>query len=82
MCSSFDRNVPEQCREDDAEEVNDKEAANFCEWFQAVENAFDAPRAVADDQSRTELDALFGGDGAASPSDDDAQQAAAEDLFK
>jgi len=82
MCSYFDRNVPEQCREDDAEHVSDKETTNFCEWFQASENAFDAPRSAADERSRAELDALFGGDGPGSSSEVNTQQDAAEDLFK
>jgi len=31
MCVYFDRNVPKQCTEDDAEEVIEKEKVNFCE---------------------------------------------------
>ena len=30
MCVYFDPAVPKQCREDDAEEVQEKERANFC----------------------------------------------------
>jgi hypothetical protein len=33
MCEFFDPNVPKQCKEDDAEEVFEKERLNFCDWF-------------------------------------------------
>ena len=82
MCEFFDQHVPGQCREDDAEEVYEKERANFCEWFRPAENSFDALRAAADDQSRDKLAALFGSDEADPPSNDGAGRDAAEDLFK
>ena len=82
MCDFFDKMVPGQCREDDAEEVYEKERANFCEWFKPAENAFDALRAAADHQSRDDLAALFGKDEPQTPTNDEAGQDAAEDLFK
>lgn len=81
MCSFFDPAVPEQCREDDAEEVTEKERLNFCEWFKPCAKAFDAGRAAEATQSRTELAALFGEDEHTKP-DSDALTGAAEDLFK
>ena len=33
MCTHFDPGVARQCREDDAEEVRDKERDNLCDYF-------------------------------------------------
>jgi len=82
MCVSFDSNVAEQCREDDAEAVSEKERANFCEWFQPAENSFDEKRAAADQQSRDQLEALFENDAGDQSADDAPADGAAEDLFK
>lgn len=81
MCVYFDRNVPKQCAEDDAEEVNDKEKVNFCEWFKPAAGVFDSIGATKAARARTELDSLFG-DGSASESTDDPDISAADDLFK
>ena len=81
MCLHYDTAVPGQCREDDAEEVFEKEKLNFCEWFVPSENAFD-PVAKADaDRAREALDALFG-DGESSGDATDAAVSEAEKLFK
>lgn len=81
MCAYFDKNVAKQCREDDAEEVHEKERANFCEWFAPSSNAFDGERAAADEKSRESLTSLFV-DEATESSDDNNAQSAAEDLFR
>jgi len=81
MCKNFDAQLPTQCREEDAEEVHNKENANFCDWFQPLAGAFDGARAVEQERAKTELDALFGGDGAEGANDDPGLQEA-EDLFK
>lgn len=60
MCISFDRQVPRQCREDGADDVTDKDRANFCDWFQPSETAFDPSRKSEADAAREALDALFG----------------------
>lgn len=60
MCVFFDRHAPSQCREDDAEDVTDKERVNFCDWFKPSDAAFDPQRKSAADAARSELDALFG----------------------
>ena len=59
MCRHFDPRVPRQCREDDAEEVYDKERLNFCDWFIASEAAFDPDRKAEEDAARAALNALF-----------------------
>jgi hypothetical protein len=60
MCVYFDRHVPKQCREDDAEEVIEKERLNFCEWFKPSDSAFDADRKDEEDAARAALEDLFG----------------------
>lgn len=81
MCGCFDKSVAKQCREDDAEEVHEKERANFCEWFTPSSNAFNGERAAADEKSRDALASLFA-DGGGESADDNSAQSAADDLFK
>ena len=81
MCRFFDVNVPKKCREDDAEEVIDKEKVNFCEWFVPAPDAFDPVRAGRAAQARSELEALFGEESAAKP-DSDELTSKADELFK
>ncbi len=61
MCLHFDASVPRQCREDGAEDVTEKERANFCDWFKPSAQAFDPQRKSQADAARDALDALFGG---------------------
>ncbi|MFQ6006700.1 MAG: hypothetical protein ACE5OQ_14505 [Woeseia sp.] len=81
MCNFYDARVPKQCREDDAEEVLDKEKLNFCEWFKPGHEVFDAARAKQEAQAKDALAALFGESDAAKPSRDEAL-GDAEKLFK
>ena len=60
MCVYFDTTVPRQCREDDADEVREKERANFCDWFKPSEQAFDPSFSESEAKARGELAALFG----------------------
>ena len=64
MCISFDRQVPSQCREDDAEDVTDKDRVNFCDWFKPSETAFEPNRKSEADAAQQALSALFGDDDA------------------
>ncbi len=84
MCEFHDPAVPKQCREEDAEEVTDKERANFCDWFRPSPDAFDATRATQAARAGSELAALFGEDGAGSRDDDGDDDALreAEKLFR
>lgn len=81
MCRFFDPAVPKQCREDDAEEVADKDKVNFCEWFRPSADAFDPVRARQAARAEAELAGLFG-DGGAKPAAGDPHLDRAEDLFK
>jgi hypothetical protein len=67
MCRNYDPAVPGQCREDDAEDVTEKERLNFCDWFTPGENAFDPLQKADADQARQAFDALFGDGDAADP---------------
>lgn len=84
MCAHYDASVPRQCREDDADDVKEKERLNFCDYFLPSENAFDAAGKRAADRAASELDALFddtAADDGQSPASDDAVSEA-EKLFR
>lgn len=60
MCEFYDTGKAKHCRETIAEEVKDKTAANFCDYFRPTPQAYQ-PRAVsAAERAKAELDALFG----------------------
>ena len=84
MCIFYDPAVTKACREDDADEIREKERANFCDFFKPAEDAFDADRAATEQQAVNQLHGLFGeegdGEGNTDSSDDPASRAA-EDLF-
>jgi hypothetical protein len=81
MCTNFDKSVPKQCREDDAEEVIEKARLNFCDWFVASETAFDPTSKASEDRAKEALGALFGGETEQS-ADVDRSLSDAERLFK
>ena len=81
MCMHFDVSVPGQCREDDAEDVVEKERLNFCDWFVPRTDAFDPAARAEAERSRQALDALFG-DGEIDSETTDASRADAEKLFR
>lgn len=61
LCHFFNPNVAEQCDEDRAEEVRNKEGANFCDWFKPRPEAH-RPRGAGKSQAvRSRLDDFFGG---------------------
>jgi len=83
MCEFYDPAIAEQCREDDADEVKNKEYSNFCDYFQPVPGQYDATYSQGDRSARAQLDALFNADDTDSdtPSPDSSRNAA-DDLFK
>ena len=82
MCRHFDRQAVDQCLEDDAERVREKEQLNFCDWFVAAEGAFDVGARREHEAASAALDALFGGDSnTADDAGKDSATAAAEALF-
>jgi hypothetical protein len=69
QCTFYDTSAPKHCRETVADEVREKERANFCGYFTLHPNAYTATDNRAADAARTQLDALFGDDGSgAAPS--------------
>lgn len=81
MCTNFDRHVARQCLEDDAEEVMDKETANFCDWFEPATGRYGGG-GDASARAKARLDSLFGDAPATDSDDDDDASRAAEDLFR
>ncbi len=83
MCVDYDTSVAKSCREPIAEEVKDKERANFCDYFKPRPDAYRPRDTTEETKSRATLDALFGGEtGAIGGGTQDSSRAALEDLFK
>jgi hypothetical protein len=61
LCRFHDPKLRQGCREDRAEHVQEKERANFCEFFDPKPDAFQAKDASPAEKAPTELDAMFGG---------------------
>ena len=60
MCVEYDTAVAKHCREPTAEEVSDKQHANFCDFFRPRLRAFVPPDTAGVDSARAELERLFG----------------------
>lgn len=60
LCVDYDTSIAKQCREPTAEEVRDKERANFCDHFKPRAGAWKPANAAAIDAARAELERLFG----------------------
>lgn len=81
MCVHYDPGVPGQCREEDAEDVLEKERPNFCEWFEPAANAYDPATGAGTASAQAELAALFGDEGGEATGDDN-PLSEAEKLFR
>ena len=57
-CRFYDPNAHNQCREPQAEWVQDKEMANFCDFFEASSKMADKETARKE-EARKKLDELF-----------------------
>ena len=60
FCEFFDPRVAKLCREPVADEVKDKERANFCGYFKPNPHAYVPPDTAAASKAKAELEALFG----------------------
>ncbi len=60
LCVSYDPSLTRKCREQDAEEVADKERANFCGYFKARPGAYRPGGEARTQAARTQLGDLFG----------------------
>src|ERR1700675_1200227 len=59
LCVEYDTSYAKHCKEPTAEEVRDKQAANFCDHFKPKANAY-VPKNVAEiEKSVSALEALF-----------------------
>ena len=85
MCEWYSIAVAKHCREPVAEEVKDKERANFCDYFKPRSNAYQSPNTEAS-KARSDLDALFGkqpaSPAAAQPDAAAAARAQLDELFR
>lgn len=61
LCEWYSTAVAKHCREPIAEEVKDKERANFCDYFKPREDAWSSAPQDEAAQAKAQLDALFGG---------------------
>ena len=60
MCERYAPRKPKGCSEDDAIEVRDKKAANFCDYFKPKRARVRLGRAArAEEAARSQLDSLF-----------------------
>jgi ribosome-binding protein aMBF1 (putative translation factor) len=60
-CTHYDLRVADQCRERRADPVQEKNMANFCEWFEYVKREWGGKKADARmDAARENLRKLFG----------------------
>ena len=85
MCTHFAADIARRCREDDAEEVKEKQRANFCDYFKPSAAAFSGSGAAAGAEARAQLDNLFGdatGANTDTPDSPASNAGAADDLFK
>ena len=60
LCRFFDARKAESCREERADPPQDKQRANFCEYFQLRPDAYQAKDDTPANQAREELGKLFG----------------------
>jgi hypothetical protein len=61
LCEFYSTAVAKHCRETIAEEVKDKERANFCDYFKPRPDAYSTVKQDAAAKAKSDLDALFGG---------------------
>jgi hypothetical protein len=82
LCEFYNTTVAKHCRETIAEEVKDKERANFCDYFKPRPDAYSTTNLDAAAQAKSDLAALFGGSKSeAQPSAADKAKAELEKLF-
>lgn len=86
LCEWYSISVAKHCRETVAEEVKDKERANFCDYFKPREDAYSAAPVDAGAKAKAELESLFRGGApatsASSPSAAERARQELESLFK
>lgn len=82
LCVHFAPGRPKACNEQDAEEVTDKEHANFCGWFEPRDHAFKGDTAQGKaSAAKSALDSLFGSGGDDTAAKADAAKSELDKLF-
>src|SRR6201991_4727574 len=77
LCEWYSTAVAKHCREPIAEEVKDKERANFCDYFKPRPGAHSTVGLDAAAKAKADLDPLFGGAKAAAAEPSAAEKAKA-----
>ena len=60
QCEFYDPRLTRKCREERAEEVRDREGANFCDWFKPNPHAHQPAAGNKAAAAKSKLDELFG----------------------
>ncbi|MDX1488858.1 MAG: hypothetical protein R3268_11695 [Acidiferrobacterales bacterium] len=60
LCQFYDPRVSEQCTEDRADQVREKDRANFCDYFKPKHAAYVARQDTKSVAAKAALDGLFG----------------------
>jgi len=60
LCEFYDVAKAKHCREPIAEEVRDKQRANFCDYFKPRDGAYSKKQQTEAEQAKSALEALFG----------------------
>jgi hypothetical protein len=82
MCEWYSTSVAKHCREPIAEEVKEKERANFCDYYKSRPGAYSAAPLDAAARAKSDLEALFGGKKEAEPTAADKAKADLDALFR
>ena len=61
LCQFYDSRVSDQCTEDRAEQVREKDRANFCDYFKPKPGAYVKREDTKSVAAKAALDGLFGG---------------------
>lgn len=62
LCQFYHPRVSDQCTEDRAEQVREKDRANFCDYFKPKPNAYVAQSDTKAEAAKARLSGLFGED--------------------
>jgi hypothetical protein len=60
LCEFYDLSKAKHCREPIAEEVSDKQRANFCDYFKPKNDVYSNKQQSEAERAKAQLEALFG----------------------
>ena len=81
MCRFYDPRLTGLCQEERAEEVRDKEHANFCDWFKPRPDAYRPSGTAKSQAAKSNLDSLFSGSASGSRDKSDTARDKLDQLF-